>query len=478
MVIPRCVQTPSLALLLSDAFAIIVSSLLALLWREVTGGDIHWSLYVPVIPRLCIFPLLYAASGLYPATFMRRFEELRRLSIATAMGFTILALTFFLSKEGDSFSRAALVGAWILATILVPLIRSLLRARCSILQRWANALVIFGQGPSLMPLLAALQKNAPRGIAPVALVLSPGTQPPEKGLLPDSVEVLYADPFADDVAATLSDLAGRHPGAQALLLLPGYSSKEQEQWLDVTEQHFSRILLIPKPIPGERGWDMAAHIGRIPGLVLRQNLLDARRLRMKRALDIALTVCSSVVMLPLLGLLMVLVRLDSKGPALFKHERIGHNGRRFMAYKFRTMAENAQELLDTYLAANPGLRQEWEETQKLKNDPRITRIGLFLRKSSLDELPQLINVLKGEMSLVGPRPIVEAEIAKYGKAYELYTQVRPGITGLWQVSGRSDTSYDERVSLDRYYISNWSVWLDIHIICRTIPEVLWAKGAY
>lgn len=478
MTTPRFLQTPSAILLVMDTVAVFTACCIALLWRSASGGDISWQLYATVLPRLLIFPLLYAASGLYPGIFLRCFEELKRLSIATSVGFMVLALTFFLTKEGISFSRFVLVMAWVFSLVFVPLGRSLLRARCTTLRQWVHPMVVFGQGPSLLPLLATLKKNASRGIVPVVLVLQPGAEVPPQNLLPDSLEIVYADPFSPETPASLRDITACHPSARALMLLSCYTSKEQEKWLNVAEQTFSRILVIPEAIPGERGWDMAAHIGLIPGLMMRQNLLDPRRLRMKRALDVILTLCGCLVLLPLLCVLGLMVRLDSPGPVLFKHERIGRNGKRFMAYKFRTMAENACELLAKHLATNPELRWEWEETQKLKDDPRITRVGHFLRKSSLDELPQLLNVLKGEMSLVGPRPIVGDEIAKYGESYELYAQVRPGITGLWQISGRSDTSYDERVALDRYYISNWSVWLDIYIICRTIPEVLYGKGAY
>jgi lipopolysaccharide/colanic/teichoic acid biosynthesis glycosyltransferase len=142
------------------------------------------------------------------------------------------------------------------------------------------------------------------------------------------------------------------------------------------------------------------------------------------------------------------------------------------------MARNADALLQKALAEDGELRREWEQTHKLKQDPRITRVGAFLRKTSLDELPQLWNVLTGDMSLVGPRPIVEAEIAKYGPVIEEYFRVRPGLTGLWQISGRNDTSYAERVRLDQHYVSNWSVWFDIWILAKTLPVILSGKGAY
>jgi lipopolysaccharide/colanic/teichoic acid biosynthesis glycosyltransferase len=142
------------------------------------------------------------------------------------------------------------------------------------------------------------------------------------------------------------------------------------------------------------------------------------------------------------------------------------------------MVQDADRVLQEYLEKNPALREEWESSYKLKNDPRITRVGKFLRKTSLDELPQLINVIKGEMSLVGPRPIVDDEVKFYGKSFRLYTQVLPGMTGLWQISGRSDTSYDYRVSLDEYYIRHWSIWMDFYILVRTVWVVLKHSGAY
>jgi lipopolysaccharide/colanic/teichoic acid biosynthesis glycosyltransferase len=142
------------------------------------------------------------------------------------------------------------------------------------------------------------------------------------------------------------------------------------------------------------------------------------------------------------------------------------------------MAQNADHVLRGCLMSNPELRQEWERTHKLRNDPRITTVGRFLRRTSLDELPQLWNVFKGEMSLVGPRPIVQDEVARYGANFDLYTKVRSGLTGLWQVSGRNDTSYEERVKLDTFYVRNWSVWLDLCILFRTIGTVLLRKGAY
>jgi len=185
-----------------------------------------------------------------------------------------------------------------------------------------------------------------------------------------------------------------------------------------------------------------------------------------------------LLLFPLFLFLSTCIKLTSKGPVFFVQERVGLHKRRFRMYKFRTMVPNANQVLDEYLEKNPELRLEWETTFKLQNDPRVTRSGKILRKLSLDELPQLWNVLKGEMSLVGPRPIVDDEIRYYGERYDLYSFVMPGITGLWQVSGRNDTSYEDRVNLDEYYVRNWSIWMDIFILTRTASVVLRRKGAY
>jgi lipopolysaccharide/colanic/teichoic acid biosynthesis glycosyltransferase len=170
--------------------------------------------------------------------------------------------------------------------------------------------------------------------------------------------------------------------------------------------------------------------------------------------------------------------LDSRGGALYHHKRIGYGGKEISIWKFRTMCQNADQQLREYLDKNAGMKEEWLKDHKLKYDPRITRIGRILRRISLDELPQIINVFRGEMSLVGPRPIVKEEIKKYGEAFETYVQVKPGITGLWQISGRNNVPYADRIRMDEQYVANWSVWMDIYILVRTVPAVIKGCGAY
>lgn len=197
---------------------------------------------------------------------------------------------------------------------------------------------------------------------------------------------------------------------------------------------------------------------------------------LKIAFDITAAALLLIATSPLLLAIALVVRWDG-GPALFAHRRLGANGQYFHCLKFRTMVMNAGEILQQVLASDAERAAEWNGTQKLRDDPRVTAVGRFLRRTSLDELPQLINVLRLEMSLVGPRPIVDGETRFYGKHMDYYSAVRPGITGLWQASGRSDTSYDRRVRLDAWYVNNWSIWHDIVILLKTIPAVLKREGA-
>lgn len=198
----------------------------------------------------------------------------------------------------------------------------------------------------------------------------------------------------------------------------------------------------------------------------------------KRAADVILAACGIVLLSPFLFMCCVAIICFSPGPVLFCHERVGFNGRRFKCLKFRTMAVDAQERLRRHLEVDADAAAEWAASRKLRVDPRITLIGAMLRKSSLDELPQLFNVLKGDMSIVGPRPVTEGELNRYSDAISAYYACRPGITGLWQVSGRSSTSYQRRVVLDSYYANNWSMLLDAKIMIATIPAVCRSDTVY
>ena len=192
----------------------------------------------------------------------------------------------------------------------------------------------------------------------------------------------------------------------------------------------------------------------------------------KRGMDISLALTASLLLLPVWLMVALLLRLLEDGPVRFAQVRVGRDGELFECYKFRTMVVDAEKRLKRLLEEDPQAAREWHETQKLKNDPRVTRLGWFLRKTSLDELPQLINVLKGDMSIVGPRPVTPEELQRYGRSARHYLSVRPGLTGLWQVSGRSSTSYRRRVCMDRCYVSKLSLREDCRVILKTVPALM------
>ena len=209
-----------------------------------------------------------------------------------------------------------------------------------------------------------------------------------------------------------------------------------------------------------------------PGIMLHTGGLT------KRAFDVSLAVLGLIAIAPLLLVVAALIVSTSGRPIVIRHRRIGAGGREFECLKFRTMLRDGDEVLRKHFLMNPDAEHEWRTTRKLKNDPRVTRLGTVLRKTSVDELPQLVNVIAGHMSLIGPRPIVADEISHYGEAFEWYCRARPGLTGAWQISGRSDTGYHQRVQLDREYVLNWTFRSDVVILLRTIPAVLSTRGSY
>ena len=265
-----------------------------------------------------------------------------------------------------------------------------------------------------------------------------------------------------------------------VIAAPGLDKEKLQELINKIQPHVKNISFIPDLIgtPMSSAEISILFSEKILMLNLRNNLSRPYNRAIKRIFDLTLTIFGGLMISPILLMIAILVGIDNRGRIIFAHRRVGAAGKKFPCYKFQTMVPDAEAKLKKYLAENPEAKREWEESFKLTNDPRVTKLGGFLRRTSLDELPQLWNVIRGEMSLVGPRPIVQAEVERYGKNIREYYMVLPGITGMWQVSGRSDTTYPERVAMDTWYVRNWSVWIDIMYLFKTVKAVFQGKGAY
>lgn len=455
------------AVLLADLLSLTAAGVLAVALRRFFGGQLDPAFYGQLWPVIGLFVLVYFAVGLYPGTALAPAEELRRLSMSTTVVYLVLGASTFIFREAETFSRGVFLLGWVFSLFLVPLGRAALREAFSKRPWWGQAVIVYGAGRTGQMVLRALARQPGLGLK-VAAVFD--DDPDKHGVL-EGVPVLGGVSEASSLGASLGI-------RYAIVAMPGV---RRDRLLELIERHtgaFPHLILIPDLFGFSSLWVTAADLGGVLGLEIRQRLLLPGPRLLKRAIDLSAAVLGGLAIVPLLALIALLVRLDSPGPVFYGHTRIGQGGRRFKAWKFRSMVQDADRVLEEYLHKHPELRTEWEETQKLKNDPRVTRVGRWLRKLSLDELPQLWNVIKGEMSLVGPRPVVQSELAKYGEKGALYLKVKPGMTGLWQVSGRSETTYEERVEMDAYYVRNWSVWLDLYILARTVWVVLFGRGAY
>lgn len=311
----------------------------------------------------------------------------------------------------------------------------------------------------------------------------------------DSQQWLSADnPFGFDVGHTINihhyspeglqttvgNILAKEHFFATIIMLENTGMERMFQLMDKIQHKVKRILLVPRmtslPMFNAEVFNSINQKGLI--FFVRNNLLSDSDRAFKHVSDFILALILTLALAPFLFGLYAWVWIATDGKPIFKQKRVGQDGKIFKIYKFRTMRVDADAQLEKILAADPDAREEWERDHKLKNDPRITRVGHFLRRTSLDELPQLINVLRGQMSLVGPRPIIDEEIVDYGDYIDYYQQVRPGITGLWQVSGRNELSYSERVQLDVWYVRNWSLELDLIILTKTFVAVLLRKGSY
>jgi Undecaprenyl-phosphate galactose phosphotransferase WbaP len=436
----------SASLLAADVLALSAIYWAAVIGRRmITPGGVGF--YLELFPGLALFFLAFAVNGLYPGVLLHPAEEIRRVFHSVSIVFLLVMCTTFLWHNAVSYSRSIIIVTWALAAPAVLLARKFARQVFPRYAWWGVPAVVFGSGAPARRIVDAL-RNRELGVRVTAVVSGEIFSMPSNGIA--HYAILAEQPSKNSLHRVIRDHC---KGYRHVLLVP-----------DI--QGLCSLGITARDIGGELGLEVP------------QKLFHRSAGIIKRGIDLALTIPGLIILSPLFLLIAAAIKLTSNGPVLYGHTRHGLDGKTFAALKFRTMVQDGESVLRKYFEERPDELAAWKSEHKLKRDPRVTSIGKWLRRSSLDELPQLWNVLLGQMSLVGPRPIVTSEVLKYGRGYDLYSRVRPGITGLWQVSGRNNTTYSERVAFDEYYVRNWSIWLDTYILVRTAKAVINADGAY
>jgi undecaprenyl-phosphate galactose phosphotransferase len=400
-------------------------------------------------------------------------RETSRLLKIVLVSFVLILASISLGKLSGEFSRTILVLCCLFALVLMPCCRWCAKTLLGRMGLWTQPVLVLGAGKTGALIAQALLRDPYPGYQ-IRGFLDDDPSKRKTGLRVNGICFPVLGGF-EEYEAIISQTGVR----DVIVAAPGLASYRLVALVNSLQRIASSVLVVPDlfglPVEGVRAdyfFDEQVLTFRVGN-----NLASPVNRIIKRCFDFTVGLIAFLCLSPLMLLISLAVKLDSRGPVLFSHSRIGRNGRQFNCYKFRSMVANAQEALPDLLKKDPELQREWEYHYKLKNDPRITRSGRFLRRTSLDELPQLLNVLKGEMSLVGPRPITEKEIPCFGSHIDNYYLVRPGITGLWQVSGRSEMDYQRRVNLESWYVRNWSLWMDITLLIRTVNSVLIKKGA-
>jgi Undecaprenyl-phosphate galactose phosphotransferase WbaP len=443
----------------------------AVYWLVWDSESLSYSGANVVVVNVAAWIIIRAIFGLYPGYGLSQAEELRRQTLAALATFVvtvvfIYALAFHLTDE--MFPVFIATSNFIQRLVLAPLGRQLVKHRLEKRGLWGKPIAVLGAGEAGKRLVRVLRKEWGMGLKPIAVFDFRRTS--EGSVLDENV------PYGGTVADAI-ELARKRGIDTAFFAMPHIRRKYLAKYIDKASAWFRYILVVPNVGGAMSSAIRARDLTSTFALEIKQNLLTPGAQQAKRALDLMGVIVGGLLISPVLLGVAVLIKLDSAGPVLYKQERLGPKGKHFWCWKFRSMHVESQRLLTELLQKRPDLRTEWEQNQKLRDDPRITRVGRVLRKTSMDELPQLWNVLRGEMSLVGPRPMVSEEVSKYGETYALYKRMRPGITGLWQVSGRNDTSYEERVHIVAAYVRNWSVWIDLVILARTVGVVVLKRGA-
>jgi Undecaprenyl-phosphate galactose phosphotransferase WbaP len=420
-----------------------------------------------------VFPIwisFFAYEGLLSGRFSF-WDEIKHLWRAIFFSTIAVFSILFLGKIGERFSRTVVVLMGIVSLFIIPAIRITAKRLLMFMGLLRSKVLILGAGKTGQLVAKALREEQNLGYKVAGFL---DDNPEKAGTLIEGIKVHKGIEKAERYI-------GRSGINAVIIAMPGAGKERLNELINSLQHKAENILFVPDILGIAVLGTKLQHFFREQAFALeiQNNLAKPLNIFIKRGFDFIMGILFLLIFSFPILIISLLIRLNSAGYPIFSQYRIGRKGKLFRCYKFRTMFKDAEEKLQYLIGNNEDMYKEWEQSWKIKDDPRITKVGKFLRKTSLDELPQLINVLRGEMSIVGPRPVIQEEIDKYYKdAAELCFSVWPGITGLWQVSGRSNTNYDYRVALDSWYVRNWNLWLDFVILFKTVKVVLKREGAW
>jgi len=464
----------STAFVFSDLFAIMLSFAWGFFCVRIygfiidDGGVISFRSFITYWPYLPAFIIIFLFHRLYPGVSLAPSEEMRRFFVGSLIVYGGIFLSRLVAQEKwDSINTAFLI-SFIFTTIILLIARSVTHWVLHKTKLGGIPTVIFGTGDIGKKVADCLIRSVRSGYVPVLFL-------DDNPLGDDN----YKDiPIIHDINAG-PQIVEKYRIKMAILAMPSLEPKKLKHLLSTSVSAFRYNIIIPNFFDISSIWMSVRDFNGILGIDTSNKLKLTWNLAIKRMMDLAIVTFGCILFLPFLPFAALAIKISSPGPLFHKCRRLGKDGQVFYVYKFRTMVADAEQKLQEVLQSDPELKKQWDETSKLQNDPRITSVGKFLRRTSIDEIPQFINILKGEMSLIGPRPFENDDLSKYGEDdYNRIFSLKPGLSGLWQVSGRSDANFNERVAYDAYYLQSWSVWLDLWIIFKTFGVLINGKGAY
>jgi len=468
-----------ISLIISDIVALLVSFLIAYFLRSqiipliISGFE---QKPVPLVIQLkygfsygaIIIIFIFAIEKLYIKRFFF-WDETKHLLKAITLSFILLIMMVFISKRYTQFSRVVIILTCLISLIIFPLFRLVVKKFLMKINLSKKKIIILGTNGIAKLVAQEIKKNKILGYEVI-------------GFLTDKKKKIGKELAGFKIIGEINDferLSNNLGINDVIIALPTVSQRKLIKIIEQCEKRAEIIRIIPS---GGNLFTMGVEIdsfGDILCLSIARNLVKPWNIFIKNLFEFFLVLMLIIPLLPIFLIIALAIKIDSPGPILFIQERLGERNKTFRLFKFRSMYIDGDRRLEKYLKENPKVQKEWDKYQKIKkNDPRVTRAGKFIRKYSLDEIPQLINFFKRDMNLVGPRPYLPREIKKIGESHQIISRVKPSVTGMWQVGGRNLLSFRERLLLDEHYIRNWSLWLDMVILFKTIKVLITREGAY